>query len=62
MKDRVFKEKSLYSKPLRNKEDFTYVECLLVIKSGLQGKLDLDVRHSYKMNFLALKVLLLICA
>lgn len=60
MKDRVFKKKSLYSKPLRNKV-FTYVECLLIINTGLQGKPDLDVRHSYRMNFLALKMHLLIC-
>lgn len=50
MKDRVFKIKSLYIKPLRNK-DFTYV-CLLIIDTGLPGKLDLDDRHSYRMNFL----------
>lgn len=50
MKDRVFKKKSLYSKPLRNK-DFTYL-CVLLIDTGLPGKPDLDVRHSYRMNFL----------
>lgn len=59
MKDRVFK-KSLYSKLLRNK-DFTYVECVFSIDTGLQGEIDLDVRHSYKMNFFALKRHWLIC-